>query len=99
LERVANECVLRTEDLVNAVTKVKGVKLAFGGSRFHEAVLVLDKPVGPVLEALAAKGIAGGYDISTKYPELGNALLVCATETRTGDDIARYASAIEAALK
>ena len=36
----------------------------------------------PVLEALAARGIVGGYDLTPHYPALGNALLVCATETR-----------------
>jgi glycine dehydrogenase subunit 1 len=99
LERVASECVVRTAELVTALNKVNGVKVAFSGARFHEAVLVLEKSVGPVLESLAVKGIAGGYDISGKYPQLGNALLVCATETRTSEDIARYASALAAALK
>jgi glycine dehydrogenase subunit 1 len=99
LERVASECVARTAELVAALSKVKGAKLAFSGARFHEAVVSLDKPVGAILESLAAKGIAGGYDVSTKYPELGNALLVCATETRTSDDIARYAAALTDALK
>jgi glycine dehydrogenase subunit 1 len=99
LERVASDCVARTAELVAALSKVKGVKVAFSGARFHEAVLVLEKPVGAVLESLAAKGIAGGYDVSSKYPQLGNALLVCATETRTSEDIARYASALAAALK
>jgi glycine dehydrogenase subunit 1 len=98
LERVASDCVARTEELVAALSKIKGIKVAFSGPRFHEAVLTLDKPVAPVLEALAAKGIAGGVDVSRQYPELGNALLVCATETRTSEDIARYAAALTEAL-
>jgi len=36
-----------------------------------------------VLEALAARGIVGGCDVTEDYPSLGNGLLVCATETRT----------------
>jgi glycine dehydrogenase subunit 1 len=98
LERVASECVARTAELVAALSKVKGVKVAFAGSRFHEAVLTLDKPIAPVLEKLAAKGIVGGYDISRHYPELGNALLVCATETRTSEDIAKYAVSLAEAV-
>jgi glycine dehydrogenase subunit 1 len=98
LERVATECLARTEELVAALSKIKGVKVAFTGPRFHEAVLTFDKPVGPILEALAAKGIAGGVDVSRQYPELGNALLVCATETRTSADIARYAVELTEAL-
>ena len=75
-----------------------GVRAVFSGPRFHEAVLTLDRPVGPVLEALAAQGIVGGYSLAEHYPELGNALLVCATETRNSNDIARYAAALASLL-
>ena len=33
------------------------------------------------------------------YPELGNALLVCATETKTAEDIESYATALSETLK
>ena len=75
-------------------TRMPGVRLAFDRPRFHEAVLLLDRPVRGVLEALARRGIIGGYDISAQYPSLGNALLVCATETRTLADIEAYARAL-----
>ena len=78
---------------------MKGVKLAFERPRFHEAVLQLDRPVAPVLAELARRGIVGGFDLSTDYPELGNALLVCATETRSSEDIEKYANALTETLK
>jgi glycine dehydrogenase subunit 1 len=99
LARVANECHTRTNELVSALTKVKGVKLAFDKPRFHEAVLQLDRPVAPVIAALASRGIVAGLDLSTDYPELGNALLVCATETRTAADVRAYADALADTLK
>jgi glycine dehydrogenase subunit 1 len=55
--------------------------------------------VAPVLAELARRGIIAGFDLSTDYPELGNALLVCATETRTTGDIEAYAAALGEALK
>jgi glycine dehydrogenase subunit 1 len=94
LAKVASTCIQRTAELVAALEKVPGVRVAFNGPRFHEAVLLLDRPVRGVLEALAARGIVGGVDISRDYPSLGNALLVCATETRTTGDIATYARAL-----
>jgi glycine dehydrogenase subunit 1 len=94
LARVASACLQRTAQLVAALAAVPGVRVAFEGARFHEAVLLLDRPVRGVLEALAARGIVGGADISCDYPSLGNALLVCATETRTPADIATYARAL-----
>ena len=99
LARVANECHRATQELVAALTRVKGVKLAFDRTRFHEAVLQLDRPVAPVLVELARRGIVGGVDLSNDYPELGNALLVCATETRTAADIKAYADALAETLK
>src|SRR5688572_1988989 len=98
LERVARACVARTAETVAALTRLPGVTAAFPGPRFHEAVLRLERPVAPVLEALAAGGIVGGHDIGRDYPELGHALLVCATETRTRADIESYASALGAVL-
>jgi glycine dehydrogenase subunit 1 len=94
LEQVAAASQTQTSALVAALSRINGVKLAFSGPRFHEAVLRLDRKVSDVLEALAKRGIVGGYDLSRQYPDLGNALLVCATETRTDEDIAAYAAAL-----
>jgi glycine dehydrogenase subunit 1 len=99
LARVANECHARTNELVGALTRIKGVKPAFDRPRFHEAVLLLDRPVAPVIAELAKRGIVAGLDLSGDYPELGNALLVCATETRTPADIQAYADALNETLK
>jgi glycine dehydrogenase subunit 1 len=94
LARVAAASLQRTADLVAALSKVGGVKPAFTGARFHEAVLLLDRPVAPVLSALARRGIFGGLDLADRYPELGHALLVCATETKLQTDIDAYAGAL-----
>ena len=98
LERVARACVARTEELVAALTGIDGIRAAFAGPRFHEAVLQLERPVAPLLESLAAEGIIGGHDLSRDYPELGHALLTCATETRTTADIECYARSLERLL-
>jgi glycine dehydrogenase subunit 1 len=99
LERVASACMARTAELVAALTRLPGVRLAFSAARFHEAVLLLDRPVAPVLDALSARGIEGGLDLAVDYPELGPALLVCATEARTAADIEAYAAAMAEVLK
>ena len=94
LRRVAAACHAQAAELVAALTAIRGVRRAFDAPFFHEDVLCLDRPVAPVLAALAEKGILGGIDVSEQYPELGHALLVCATEVRTNEDIGRYASAL-----
>ncbi|MBV9344875.1 MAG: glycine dehydrogenase, partial [Gammaproteobacteria bacterium] len=40
------------------------------------------------------RGIHGGLDLAPYYPELGAALLVCATETKTSADLERYRGAL-----
>jgi glycine dehydrogenase subunit 1 len=99
LTRTAAAAHARTRELTAALTRVPGVRLAFPGPYFHEAVLQLDRPVTPVLEALARRGILGGLDLGAYYPELGHALLVCATETKTSADIDRYRSALSDTLQ
>ena len=98
LERVAAASHARTRELTDALTKVPGVRRLFRGPVFHEEAIAIDRPVAPVLESLAARGIVGGLDLSEHYPELGQALLVCATETKTTADIERYASALTECL-
>lgn len=99
LARVAHAAHARTRELVAALTRVKGVRVAFDSPRFHEAVLLLDRPAAPVLKALAQRGILGGLDLGEHYSELGSALLVCATETKTDADIEAYATALAEAMK
>jgi glycine dehydrogenase subunit 1 len=59
---------------------------------FHEQALRLPAPAADVLRSLAAHNILGGYDLGTDYPELGPAILVCATELRAEEDIAAYST-------
>ncbi|HTP38654.1 MAG TPA: aminomethyl-transferring glycine dehydrogenase subunit GcvPA [Steroidobacteraceae bacterium] len=98
LERVAKACLQRSQQLVAALTALPGVRALFGAPGFHETVLQLDRPVAPVLAALAAQGIQGGVDLARHYPELGHALLVCATENRSSEDVASYANALSTVL-
>jgi glycine dehydrogenase subunit 1 len=94
LAAVARQSAANTAKLVAGLTSIDGVERLFDGPSFHEVALRLERPVGPVLEALAAKNILGGYDLGADLPELGNALLVCATETKTDADIGAYVEAM-----
>ncbi|HVP33908.1 MAG TPA: aminomethyl-transferring glycine dehydrogenase subunit GcvPA [Steroidobacteraceae bacterium] len=99
LARTAAASHARSRELTAMLTRLPGVRLAFNGPHFHEAVLLLDRATEPVLEALAARGIIGGLDLAPYYPELGPALLVCATETKTAADLERYRAALSDAMQ
>ena len=94
LEKTAAACHANTVSLVSQLCNIKGVKRVHTAPYFHEAVLQLDAPVAGVLKALVAKGILGGYNLAEDYPELGNALLVCATEMRSAEEISEYTTAL-----
>jgi glycine dehydrogenase subunit 1 len=98
LERVASACMTRSAELTERLSATGAVRRLFVGPVFHETVLALDRSVAPVLAALAARGIQGGLDLGEYYPELGPALLVCATETKSTADIEAYARALAEAL-
>jgi glycine dehydrogenase subunit 1 len=98
LEQVAAASHANTRALVEQLTRMPGVSLAFDRPVFHEAVLELPRPAGEVLDGLLAHGVLGGFDLSGEYPELGDALLVCATETKDAEDLRRYAAALAETL-
>ena len=93
LRRVALACHANTRRLVTELAALPGVSVAYEPF-FHEAVLTFDRPVAPVLEALESRGILGGLDLGTTYTDGRPALLVCATENRTAEDIGAYAAAL-----
>ena len=94
LRSIATRSHQNTTRLIDGLTAIDGVERLFDGPYFHEVALRLDRPVAPVLAALAARNILGGYDLSASNPDLENALLVCATETKTDVDIGAYVSAL-----
>jgi glycine dehydrogenase subunit 1 len=98
LRDVAVASHAHTRALVEALTAIPGVARAFTGAFFHDAAIRVDAATPDVLRALRAQGILGGQPLIGDYPELANAMLVCATETKTGDDIAQYAQQLERIL-
>jgi len=83
LERVAAACHANTRYLSQQLISIEGVAPLFNRPVFHEQVLRLPISADGVLEQLSELDILGGLDLSRDYPELGDAILVCATEKRT----------------
>ncbi|AGA90456.1 glycine cleavage system protein P [Thioflavicoccus mobilis 8321] len=95
LERVADACLANTERLVARLCEIPDVEPALTGPVFHERALRLPAPTAEVLAALADEGILGGCDLGPAFPELDPALLVCATEMRTDEEIDGYAERLQ----
>ena len=99
LRRVALACHGQTRALAAAASEVPGVDLVFAGPYFHEVVLRLPAVAENVLDAMAERGVSGGVLLEPWYPSLENCVLVCATETKTDEDIERYTQVLSAALQ
>ncbi|MEW8032595.1 MAG: aminomethyl-transferring glycine dehydrogenase subunit GcvPA [Candidatus Thiodiazotropha endolucinida] len=95
LQRVAGASHANTDKLTQALTSLQGVESVFNGAVFHERVVRLPIAAKKVLRALAAHNVLGGFDLSDDYPELDDAILVCATELRTDSDLENYRSKLE----
>ena len=98
LRRVAVASHANTQALAEQASGVSGVKQLFSAPHFHEVVLQLPESSARVLDRMVGRGVSGGFDLQPHYPQLGNAILVCATETKTGEDLQRFVAALRHAL-
>jgi len=95
LNKVANASHQNTQNLSEQLSAIDGVATAFASPTFHEFVIKLDGvSAEDVLNGLMADGVLGGFNLSEHYPELGEAILVCATETKIAADITAYRDAL-----
>ena len=95
LADAATASCANTRALVSAL----GCPRRFDAPHFHECVIDLGRPAAPVVEALARRRILAGLALGPHFADLGNCLLVCATERRTEAEIAAYATALRKLLE
>lgn len=98
LEQVAASCNSNLCELTEKLMQSAGVEALFNRPVFHEQVIRLPVKTQDVLASLAEHNTLGGYDLSKEYPELGDAVLVCATEKRTQDEIELFAQQLSTAV-
>src|SRR5262245_9240153 len=97
LKRVALACHKNISALLDRVERVPGVSRRFSAPVFHEVVLALSDPPDRVLERMREERVLAGAALGEFYPELGDCVLVCTTETKTEADLDRYADSLAAA--
>ena len=84
------------------IGKIKGVQCPlFQSVHFKEFVVSFAprRPVAEINQALLARGILGGKDLTHEFPQLGNSALYCVTEVHTKQDIDRLVNALEEAVR
>ena len=94
LTKVAHASHTNTESLVKKLEATGKTNRLFNRPVFHESVMKFDLPTAELMNEMSARKILPGVDISEDYPELGNVMLVCATETKTETDLQTYADLV-----
>jgi glycine dehydrogenase subunit 1 len=97
-ERAAKASMRNTRTLRDKLCSIPGVAPLFARSFFHEVALRLPCSGHDVVERLAQEKIVAGFALGEEYAEFENALLVCATETKTDADLERFATSLKHAL-
>ena len=79
--------------------RIDGVRApVFQSPHFKEFVVNFDgtgRTVAEINQALLAREIFGGKDLTAEFPELGNSALYCVTEVHTKDDIDRLVGVLK----
>ena len=94
LRQVAIHCHQNTQQLVDKLSQLPGIQLVFNRPYFHEVLVRTERKASDILLALSEMGIEGGYATSVHYPELGECLLICVTETKTQADLDVFCAAL-----
>jgi glycine dehydrogenase subunit 1 len=100
LRKVAASSAANLRALRERLLRIPGVEPLFPGQvHFHELALKLPMPAIDVVDALAARRIVAGVSLGEEFPEHGDALLVCTTETKSGSDLDAFAEALADVLR
>jgi glycine dehydrogenase subunit 1 len=102
IAEVGETIMKRAQYAAKLLGSIEGVALRFNGRFFKEFVLNFDvtgKTVTEINRELLERRIIGGLDLSGDFPELGQSMLVCVTETNPKSEIDALADALKEILK
>ena len=93
LKQVATACMQNMNYLMQKLNAA-GIKVLFESPNFHEVVIQTQIRIKDIIDKCAEQKIIAGVDLSEHYPELGNVMSICVTETKTHEDIDLYVDAL-----
>lgn len=99
MQKLGRTIVQKSQYAMKRISETNGVRIPLLQlPHFKEFVVDFNdtgKTVEEVNKALLEKGIFGGKDLSTEFPELESSALYCVTEIHTKEDIDRLVQALE----
>lgn len=94
LRNVAEKCHEQAIKLKEKLLKLNHVDLVFSSPFFHEFVIKISH-AKDLYHQLLKQDIWAGLLLETYYPSLKDCILVCATETKSDDEISFFCDAIK----
>ena len=100
LRQVADLCLQKAHYARTQLLQLPGVTARFAERSFFKE-FVIRLPVAPetMNRRLLKAKILGGLPLGLYYPELGDSMLVCVTETKTKEDIDRFVNAVRCVIQ
>jgi glycine dehydrogenase subunit 1 len=90
IKEVARQNVLKSHYLKDGILKLSGYELMSGRPFFNEFIIRCGKDPDRIIGDLLKHGIIGGLPLGRFYPNMKNCMLICATETKTKEEIDRF---------
>jgi glycine dehydrogenase subunit 1 len=87
LREICEHNILKTDYAVTQIKSRTNHRVLFPAPRFNEFVIELKADWSQRAQRLMQNKIVPGVPLARFYPELGNALLVCVTETARKEQI------------
>ena len=97
LQKIALACHENAQWLYNELVQLDGVDAVFSGVFYHEAVIRI-KNAKALCSTLEAKKILPGLLLETYFPDMKDCILICATETKTMEDMEQLVAEIKAQI-
>ncbi len=103
MTEIGEGIMARTRYAMERLAAVPGIRIDHLASH-HFREFVVDfgpsgRTVAQVNAGLLDRGVFGGFDLSSDFPELGRSALYCVTEIHTQDDIDRLAAELHEILR
>jgi glycine dehydrogenase subunit 1 len=99
IKRIAELNLENADYLRTAISGLKDAEVLTGGPIFNEFTVRFKKPVEKINQSLFKQGIIGGLALEKHYPELKRQMLICATETKSKQDLDSFVEALKEAAK
>ncbi|MBI3306678.1 MAG: aminomethyl-transferring glycine dehydrogenase subunit GcvPA [Candidatus Omnitrophica bacterium] len=84
----------RANYLRQKISEIKGFTVDLKAPIFNEFVVKSQKTFAEIQKKLAPNKILPGIDLSIFYPQMENYFLICATETKTKEDLDHFVEAL-----